>query len=187
MRRLRAIQSAAVAALAVAAAVSLPALASAQSGVNPDASVLPIVIENSILPINIRDAVLPLEDVQTRGTRTRVTLAADVLFAFNQATLTPVARRTVARIAGRLRDSRGVVQVDGYTDSVGADAYNLRLSQRRARAVVAALRSSAGAGKRFSARGHGESSPVAPNSNGAKDNPAGRAKNRRVTISYAKG
>lgn len=154
MRRLRATQSAAVVAgLAVAAAASLPAVASAQSGVNPAASVLPLVIENAILPINVRDAVLPLEDVQTRGTRTRVTLAADVLFAFNQAKLTPAARRTIARIGRRLRDSHGVVQVEGYTDSVGTDAYNLRsrnaareqLSRRCGRARAAASASPRGA------------------------------------------
>jgi OmpA-OmpF porin, OOP family len=187
MRRGRAIRAATVAALVAMGVTSLPALASARSAVNPDASVLPILIDDAVLPINIRDSILPLENVQTRGKRTKVTLSADVLFAFNRAALTRAARRTIARIAGRLRDSRGVVTVDGYTDSLGSDAYNLRLSQRRAGAVVAAMRSSASAGKRFSPRGHGESDPVASNTAGGKDNPAGRAKNRRVTISYAKG
>lgn len=177
-----------VAALAVGCGASLlVGAAQAQTVVDVDASVLAIRADEAILPINVRESVLPLEDVETRGTQTKVTLSADVLFAFNKASLTPAARRTVARIGRRLRDARGSVRVDGYTDSVGSDAYNLRLSQRRARAVIGALRSAAGAGKRFSARGHGESNPVAENTSGGKDNPAGRAKNRRVTISYGRG
>jgi OmpA-OmpF porin, OOP family len=177
------------AALVATCAASLlgSSAAQAQTPVGIGESVLPLLATEAILPIDRRGSVLPLEKVQTRGRRTKVTLSADVLFAFNRAQLTPAARRTVARIGRRLRSAGGTVQVDGYTDSVGSDAYNLRLSQRRARAVIAALRSAAGAGKRFSARGHGESSPVAPNSEGGKDNPAGRAKNRRVTISYGRG
>jgi outer membrane protein OmpA-like peptidoglycan-associated protein len=79
------------------------------------------------------------------------------------------------------------VRVDGYTDSVGSDAYNLGLSRRRAAAVSAALRGAIPARLAIQARGHGESDPVAPNTRGADDNPAGRAKNRRVTISYGRG
>lgn len=181
-------RSCAGALLAAALAASSPAsVAPAQTAVDPAASVLPILSDDAILPIDVRAAVVPLENVRTRGQRTRVTLAADVLFAFNKTTLTPAARRTVARIGRRLRNARGTVRVDGYTDSIGSNAYNLRLSERRARAVVAALRAATARGKRFAARGHGESDPVAPNVTGGKDNPAGRAMNRRVTISYRRG
>ncbi len=80
------------------------------------------------------------------------------------------------------------MQVDGYTDSVGNDAYNRDLSQRRAASVTAALTSRLrGKPTQLRATGHGESDPVAPNANAdGSDNPAGRAKNRRVTITFAK-
>lgn len=173
----------ALVALAAAGAVSLPnSGARAQTAVDTGSSVLPLLVDEAILPLSLRESVLPLEDVQRRGSQTRVTLSADVLFAFNKATLTPTARRTIARIAKRLE---GTVRVDGHTDSIGSDAYNLRLSRRRALAVVGVLRK-ASSGTRFSARGRGESSPVAPNTSGGKDDPAGRARNRRVTISYGR-
>jgi OmpA-OmpF porin, OOP family len=68
------------------------------------------------------------------------------------------------------------VDVEGYTDSVGSDAYNQGLSQRRAEAVVDVLVNQYGiARNRLDPRGYGESNPVASN-----DTAAGRAENRRV-------
>ena len=68
------------------------------------------------------------------------------------------------------------VQIDGYTDSTGTDAYNQKLSERRAKAVRDYLVNSVGIDpNRLTAVGHGESNPAASNS--TKE---GRAKNRRV-------
>jgi OOP family OmpA-OmpF porin len=71
------------------------------------------------------------------------------------------------------------VRVDGHTDSVGTDAYNQQLSQRRADAVRAYLVSKGLAPGRASTRGFGESQPVAPNTT-----EEGRALNRRVEFTF---
>ncbi|URM95729.1 OmpA family protein [Actinomadura madurae] len=78
--------------------------------------------------------------------------------------------------------------MSGHSDSIGDPGYNLRLSEQRAEAVTAELRKAvAGAGLRIEAKGYGETRPVAPNEQGGKDDPAGRAKNRRVEVTYEKG
>jgi outer membrane protein OmpA-like peptidoglycan-associated protein len=142
-----------------------------------------------VLDITERSASLDgsLTDVNGAGKRT-FTVTADVVFAFDKATLNGKSRSRLAEVATKLRvGARGkTVSVDGYTDAKGSAAYNLRLSQRRAQAVATALRARlAGAGVTFAAHGHGSAKPVAPNTkkNGT-DNPKGRAKNRRVEISY---
>jgi len=67
------------------------------------------------------------------------------------------------------------IRVEGHTDSVGADDYNLRLSQARAESVVKYLIGQGIDPNRLEARGYGESMPLADNAT-----PEGRAKNRRV-------
>jgi outer membrane protein OmpA-like peptidoglycan-associated protein len=69
------------------------------------------------------------------------------------------------------------VQIDGFTDSVGTDAYNEELSQRRADAVKAALVSRNIDPARISTEGYGKAYPVASNSDSG-----GRQLNRRVEI-----
>jgi OOP family OmpA-OmpF porin len=73
--------------------------------------------------------------------------------------------------------------ITGHTDSVGTDAYNISLSQRRANAAKTFLVSKGLVSNFITTVGKGESSPVAPNTtaNGS-DNPEGRARNRRVEI-----
>jgi outer membrane protein OmpA-like peptidoglycan-associated protein len=116
-----------------------------------------------------------------------LTLGTDVLFAFGKADLTPAANQRLKQVADRIRtQAKGVVSVDGHTDSVGSAADNLALSQRRAQAVHAALAALlTGTAVTFEVTGHGEAKPVAPNTkaNGG-DNPSGRAKNRRVEIRF---
>ncbi|MFV0530931.1 MAG: OmpA family protein [Flavobacteriales bacterium] len=69
--------------------------------------------------------------------------------------------------------------VDGYTDSKGSAAYNQKLSERRAKSVVAGLIKNGVDGSRLNARGFGEENPVATN-----ETADGRAQNRRVVISF---
>ncbi|WP_261568081.1 OmpA family protein [Frankia gtarii] len=108
-----------------------------------------------------------------------------MLFAFDSAELTAVARSQIADVAGQVTGSAAPVRVDGYTDSFGTPAYNAILSQRRASAVADLLRPTAADGVLVSARRHGAADPIAPNTlPGGSDNPAGRALNRRVTITY---
>ncbi|GAB2692812.1 OmpA family protein [Thalassiella azotivora] len=119
------------------------------------------------------------------GTMT-IDLAGDVLFEFDSDRLTPEAEAVVDHAAQMIRSAaKGPVTVTGHTDSMGSDAYNLDLSQRRAAAVVAALGARLGAAVQLTAEGAGESQPVAPNTTPTgDDDPRGRAQNRRVTIEF---
>jgi outer membrane protein OmpA-like peptidoglycan-associated protein len=112
---------------------------------------------------------------------------ADVLFDFGRTDIRPSAVPALRRIAADIarRSSGHAVTVDGHTDSVGTDAENLALSERRAEAVKTWLSTAGGIdAARIRAHGYGESVPVAPNTTetGA-DNPTGRTRNRRVVIS----
>ncbi len=109
-----------------------------------------------------------------------VLILKGVNFAFNSAVLTPESKkildedRTVARLKGE-PDMR--VEVAGHTDSVGSDAYNQKLSERRAQAVVDYLVSTGVDPKRLKAVGYGKTKPIASNAT-----EAGRAENRRVEL-----
>jgi outer membrane protein OmpA-like peptidoglycan-associated protein len=103
-----------------------------------------------------------------------------VNFAFNSAVLTPESKkildedRTVARLKGE-PDMR--VEVAGHTDNIGSDAYNQKLSERRAQAVVDYLVSTGVDPKRLKAVGYGKTKPIASNAT-----EEGRAQNRRVEL-----
>lgn len=114
---------------------------------------------------------------------TRLTLRNDVLFDFDRAELRPEAAEALGRVAGIIRERRPrAVRIVGHADALGNDAYNLALSERRARAVQAWLAGQGGMPP-LSAEGRGESEPVAPNTTPAgADNPEGRQRNRRVDV-----
>lgn len=102
----------------------------------------------------------------------------DVLFDFNKYTLKPGAQVTMAKVAGILLAYPGLkLQLEGHTDSVGSDEYNLKLSQSRADAVRDFLVQQGVPVANISAVGLGRSDPVASN-----DNAAGRQQNRRVEL-----
>jgi outer membrane protein OmpA-like peptidoglycan-associated protein len=109
----------------------------------------------------------------------RVALPADVLFDFDKAEIRADAASALAHLATLIRAYRsGRADLEGHTDSKGDDAYNQRLSLRRADAVKRWLieREGIEAG-RLATRGAGESRPVASN-----DDDAGRQRNRRVEV-----
>jgi len=83
-----------------------------------------------------------------------------------------------------LKDNPDVkVTVEGHTDSIGSDSYNQRLSERRAAAVKHYLVSRGVAADRLETVGYGESRPIAPNTTpNGRDNPEGRAMNRRAEL-----
>jgi outer membrane protein OmpA-like peptidoglycan-associated protein len=175
------------AALAAGLLMLLPGAAAAAEPVVPDAnlqaSILPISPEVQSISPEVRDlagAVLPLEEEKTDGAKTLIRISSDVLFDFNKATLTSPAVAHLATLAKRLHG--GNVQVAGFSDSVGTTQYNLRLSRQRADAVRAELRRLGITG--VTAKGYGEARPVEPNEINKKDNPAGRAKNRRVELTF---
>jgi outer membrane protein OmpA-like peptidoglycan-associated protein len=83
-----------------------------------------------------------------------------------------------------LKDNSSVkVTIEGHTDSIGTDAYNQNLSERRANAVKRYLVSKGVEASRLDTVGKGESQPIAPNTKpDGKDNPEGRAMNRRAEL-----
>ena len=103
---------------------------------------------------------------------------SDVLFDTAKYTLKPTTQISLAKVAGILQAYPGLkVQVEGYTDSVGSDDYNQKLSENRASAVKDFLNSQGVSSNNLSSRGFGKNDPVADNSTAS-----GRAQNRRVNM-----
>ena len=108
----------------------------------------------------------------------KVTLNADALFDFDKSTLKPAAVASLNSLAGKVKSlTLEVIVAVGHTDSVGTDAYNQKLSIRRAEAVKKHLVSQGIEARRIYVEGKGEAQPVADNKTAE-----GRAKNRRVQI-----
>jgi OmpA-OmpF porin, OOP family len=124
-----------------------------------------------------------LEKQATEGAETVLSLDTDILFAFDSADLPASVGPAIAALLQPVPPA-AAVSIVGHTDSLGEDAYNLGLSQRRAEAVAAAV-AAARPDLSLTTEGRGEADPVAPNDNGGEDNPDGRAANRRVEIRYA--
>lgn len=105
-----------------------------------------------------------------------VRVELDVKFDFDRDTIRPEFRQDIQSLAEFMRTYPSVsTTVEGHTDSVGSDAYNQNLSERRANAVRQALISEGVDSSRVNAVGHGEARPIADNSTAD-----GRAMNRRV-------
>jgi OOP family OmpA-OmpF porin len=112
--------------------------------------------------------------------------AIKVLFAFNSAELSPEATHTLDELGKALTSSdlkSYCFMVEGYTDNVGSDAYNLKLSERRAQSVVRYLKERFKIEEdRLQATGYGKRKPIADNSTDE-----GRQKNRRVQVANLGG
>jgi outer membrane protein OmpA-like peptidoglycan-associated protein len=103
---------------------------------------------------------------------------SDVLFDFNKYTLKPGAREKMAKVSGILLAYPGLkIQVEGHTDSVGSEEYNMKLSEQRAGAVRDYLVQQGVPSGSVGSAGFGKSQPVASN-----DTAAGRQQNRRVEL-----
>ena len=108
----------------------------------------------------------------------KVTFAADVLFDFDKSVVKPEGRSKLDDLASKVRNiNLEVVIAIGHADSIGSDAYNQKLSVRRAEAVKAYLVSKSVEANRVYTEGKGEKQPVATNK--TKE---GRSKNRRTEI-----
>ena len=108
----------------------------------------------------------------------KVTFAADAFFDFDKSVVKAEGKAKLDDLVGKVKDiNLEVVIAVGHTDSVGSDAYNQKLSTRRAEAVKAYLVSKGIEKNRVYTEGKGEKQPVADNKTAE-----GRAKNRRVEI-----
>jgi outer membrane protein OmpA-like peptidoglycan-associated protein len=107
-----------------------------------------------------------------------VSLRNEILFDFDSARLRTESRRTIDQMSEVFRRyDDTTITVEGHTDSIGTDAYNQRLSEQRAQAVVDYIVGQGVPRSRLISRGYGKSRPVASN-----DTPEGRQRNRRVEI-----
>lgn len=101
-----------------------------------------------------------------------------VVFDFDKATLTPDARTILDDVAKKIVAYKKIpMELAGHTDNVGSDEYNLKLSDLRAKAVLDYLVEQGVTADGLTAKGYGESQPVAPN-----DTDAGRQVNRRTEL-----
>lgn len=116
--------------------------------------------------------------VRRRGSDLIVTMPADVTFAFDKSDIQPRFYRPLSAFARTMRNYPGTdVEVIGHTNSVGSDAYNVGLSQRRGSAVADFLVAQDAEPSRLVVEGMGESEPIASNAT-----IEGRAANRRVEL-----
>jgi outer membrane protein OmpA-like peptidoglycan-associated protein len=135
------------------------------------------------------EAELGASGFETRTDDRGVTvLVTDVLFDFDSDALTPAGGEAVGKIAEivkRLAAENELI-CEGHTDARGSEAYNFELSLRRARRVGDALAAAGIQPERISTQGLGESHPLAGETKpDGSDDPAGRARNRRVEVVIA--
>jgi len=123
-----------------------------------------------------------IEELNAKATdRGLVVTLGDLLFATGKSELRGGAARNLSKLAAFLDENKDrSVMIEGYTDSVGSEDYNMGLSQRRADSVKAYLVNAGIASSRLLAAGKGEASPVAGN-----DTASGRQQNRRVEVIIA--
>ncbi len=108
----------------------------------------------------------------------KVSFAAEALFDFDKSVVKPEGKAALDDLLNKLQGMNAEVMITvGHTDSIGTDAYNQKLSLRRAEAVKAYIVSKGVDASRVYTEGKGETQPIADNKTSE-----GRAKNRRVTV-----
>jgi outer membrane protein OmpA-like peptidoglycan-associated protein len=147
--------------------------------INVVPSILNIVGLQSGIVADVQNLQQAMRDLGAQETNLEITvdLPADVLFDFDKSDIRPDAAAALAKLAVIVRaQPKGHTRIEGHTDSKGDDAYNQKLSERRAESVKSWLVTKEGLeSSRMTTKGWGEAKPVAPN-----DTDANRQKNRRV-------
>ncbi|MFD1507520.1 hypothetical protein FE374_13005 [Georgenia yuyongxinii] len=134
----------------------------------------------SVIAWDTADTVRSVEQVQTEGAQTTITLATDVLFTPDSAELPTTAAGRVGELVGQIPDG-AAVQVHGHTDSVQGAVDNHRLSTARAEAVAAVVRAER-PDLLLDVAGFAATRPAVTEK---PEDPSTRAANRRVEIVYA--
>jgi outer membrane protein OmpA-like peptidoglycan-associated protein len=115
----------------------------------------------------------------------RLSVIADALFDFDQASLRADAEETLAAAAPEITKLGKPAWIEGHTDAKGSESYNLKLSEARASTVREWLAAHGLIPATTPIKGFGKSKPVAPNKTAdGKDDPQGRQKNRRVEVVF---
>ncbi|HXI07768.1 MAG: OmpA family protein [Bradyrhizobium sp.] len=122
-------------------------------------------------------------EVVTSKCEQRLRVGSEVLFDFDKSVLRPDALPAIDYVARTITEKAKPVVVEGHTDSIGTDSYNVRLSEQRAATVRAEIARRLTGPVTMDAYGYGKSKPIADNQNpDGTDNPEGRQRNRRVEI-----
>jgi outer membrane protein OmpA-like peptidoglycan-associated protein len=124
-------------------------------------------------------------DAREEGAGVVIYLPTVYLFTFGQSEVDAGARTQLRDIASLLAEPMLAgrrITVEGHADGVGSRRYNQQLSEARARAVMAVLETGGVAKARLRSRAYGKDRPLEPNRVDGKDNPDGRARNRRVAL-----
>jgi OOP family OmpA-OmpF porin len=138
---------------------------------------------NGVKEWDTSESVEPLVTNSKDGDDAVITLASDILFDFNSAKISDEAEAAIAKTVEKVPDDSEVT-VSGYTDSIGDAEANKKLSKKRAQAVADVIKDKR-SDLELNVKGYGEADPVAKNTTKkGDDNPQGRAKNRRVEVSY---
>ena len=148
-----------------------------------DGTVAVLHLDHLVEVLHLDDLIKPLVVTETKDEQTVVTISADLLFAFGSAQIDAGGIASIQK-AVTPAPQGAAIAVTGYTDAIGGDAINLPLSLARAQAVAAVI-SAARPDLVVKADGLGSANPIAPEVGAdGKDDPAGRAVNRRVEIRF---
>jgi len=133
------------------------------------------VVEKKLL--DVKASLLPAEEMK-KELDAKGHVALYINFDFDKADIKPDSKPIIDQIIKLLTTNPSLkLTVEGHTDNVGTPAYNQRLSEARAKSVVAALTAQGIDNRRLNAAGYGQTKPIADN--GTDE---GRAKNRRVEL-----
>lgn len=132
-----------------------------------------------LLVIGLLTAGCAKEEVKVEHKKRGTTITLeDINFAFGKAELLPGARQTIDPLVEVLKKNpKSNILIEGFTDSIGNDQYNIKLSLQRAEAVQDAIAARGISVERITTKGYGKQFPVESNATAA-----GRQKNRRVEI-----
>lgn len=140
-------------------------------------SVDPSTLKELVTNITL-DTIMVMDRIELN----KIFVLENIYFDFDKSDITPQAAIELNKLVDILKDNAAIkIEMGSHTDSVGTQDYNIQLSQRRAESTVRYLVNNGISQQRLTAKGYGETKPIARNTNAdGSDNPVGRARNRRT-------